>query len=451
VPVGAPAVGMVLGLLHGHEVQAAVTHAGLGRQAAGELAHGGHGSLQHCRLEAVLVVEMHVHGRDDQVVMRVLALGDPFGEIARMVVVDIRETRDAVAVGRVVLRLAVELLADQVAHGFAAVLVATPGDQPVEAGGELVVEGYGDALHGASLLHTRCPMRVIAACAIALLLALIVYPPALPSTAWMGGVHDAGHVLVFAVITALLCVILRPRGARLAVIAAMIVLLAAGTELAQGRFGVGDATFGDFGRDLLGGAVGVTLWFAATRRLPALHLVAALALLAGLLPLARIGWAYAQRADAPHVIWDPRRATWDVFIESPRTGTFSKLPDGQGVRFVAGTDSYAGIVIREPPPDWRGFDALIVSVANPGSRALSLNVRIDDLPRDTDYEDRFNRERVLPPGAALRWRIPLAEIEQGPRGRPLGLSHITRVVIFLSPGYRGAEFDLRDVRLEPAP
>jgi hypothetical protein len=192
-------------------------------------------------------------------------------------------------------------------------------------------------------------------------------------------------------------------------------------------------------------------WFAATRRRPALYVVAALALLAGLLPLARIGWAYAQRAGAPEIIWDPQRATWDVFIESPRTGTFEKLPGGQGARFIAESDAFAGIVIREPPPDWRAFDALIVSVANPGLRALSLNVRVDDQPRDTEYEDRFNRERVLPPGAALRWRIPVAEIEQGPEGRPLGLSHITRVVIFLSPGSTGAAFDLREVRLEPAP
>jgi len=294
-------------------------------------------------------------------------------------------------------------------------------------------------------------MRVIAAGVIALLLALIVYPPALSSSVWMGGAHDAGHVLVFAAIAALLCAILRPRGARLTLIVAVIVLLAVGSEFAQGRFGVGDATLGDFGRDLLGGAVSVTAWFAATRRRPALYVVAALALLAGLLPLARIGWAYAQRANAPEVIWAPHRATWDVFIESPRTGTLRKLPDGQGARFVAESDSYAGIVIREPPPDWSGFDALVVSVANPGSQALSLNVRIDDQPRDTVYEERFNRERILPPGSALRWRIPVAEIEQGPVGRLLGLSHITRVIVFLSPGSRGAAFDLRDVRLEPAP
>lgn len=451
MPVRASAVRVVVGMLHRDEIQIAVAHAGLGRQAAGELAHRSHGSLQHRCLEAVLVVEMHVHGRDDQVVVRVLAHGETLGEIALVVVVHIRETRDALAARRVVLRLAIEPLADQVTHSFAAVGVAAPGDQPVEAGREFVVEGYGDALHAASLLHTRCFMRVSAACVIALLLALIVYPPALSSAVWMGALHDAGHVLVFALVATLLAAIVRPGGAGFLAIAAILVLLAAGTELAQDRFGVGDATLGDFARDILGGAVGVLAWLATTWRRPALYIVAALALLAGLVPLARVGWAYVQRATVPQAIWEPHRATWDVFIESPRTGTFTRLPDRQGARFIAGSDGYAGIVIREPTPDWRSFDALIVSVANPGTRPLSLNVRIDDLPRDTEYEDRFNRERVLPPGSVERWRIPIADIEQGPVGRPLGLSHITRVVIFLSPGSLGAAFDLRDVRLEPAP
>jgi len=294
-------------------------------------------------------------------------------------------------------------------------------------------------------------MRVLAACAIALLLALIVYPPALSSAVWMGALHDAGHVLVFALIAALLCAILRPRGAAFLVLAAVLVLLAAGSEFAQGHFGAGDASFGDFARDLLGGVMGVVAWVAARLRRPVLFVVAALALLTGLLPLARVGWAYAQRADEPQAIWNPRRATWDVFIESPRTGTFTRLPDRQGARFVADSDGYAGIVIREPTADWRGFDALVVSVANPGARSLALNVRIDDQPRDTEYEDRFNREQIVQPGSALRWRIPVADIERGPVGRPLGLAHITRVVIFLSPGSKGAAFDLQDVRLEPAP
>lgn len=451
MPVRASAVRVVVGLLHCHEVQAAVTHTGLGRQAAGELAHGAHGSLQHRSLETVLVVEMHVHGRNHQVVVRVLAPGEPLGQIARMVVVYIRETRDAVAARRVFLRVAVEVLADQVAYGFAAVRVAARRDQPVEAGGEVVVEGDGDALHAPSLLHTRCPMRVFAACVIALLLALIVYPPVLSSTVWMGALHDAGHLLVFALIATLLCAILRPRRTGFLAIAAILVLLAAGSELAQGRFGVGDATLGDFARDVLGGAAGVLAWLAVTLRRPGLGIVAALALLAGLVPLARVGWAYAQRANVPQAIWDPHRATWDVFIESPRTGTFTRLPDKQGARFIANSNGFAGIVIREPTADWRGFDALIVSIANPGTRPLALNVRVDDQPRDTEYEDRFNREQVLPPGSVLRWHIPMADIEQGPVGRTLGLSHITRVVVFLSPGSRGAAFDLRDVRLEPAP
>ncbi|MGD9597503.1 MAG: hypothetical protein AB7G76_03925 [Steroidobacteraceae bacterium] len=295
-------------------------------------------------------------------------------------------------------------------------------------------------------------MRAAAVCAIALLLALVVAPPVLEASVWLAAAHDAAHVVTFAIIGALLCGLFAPRRAGFLALFAVVAVFAVGTELAQPYFaGAGSieiASKGDVARDLAGSVIGVLAWVAVRRRRPRLLVAAGLLLAACLAPLAFVGWAYAQRALHPQIVFDPGRATWRVFIERANQGSLARDRASHALRFTATGNSYAGIALREPPPDWRGYDRLVVAVSNPGAHPLSFNVRIDDLPRDTEYEDRFNRERTLPAGASLHWAIPLGEIARGPRGRLLDLSHITRVVVFLSPGSQGASFDLGGITLE---
>ena len=295
-------------------------------------------------------------------------------------------------------------------------------------------------------------MRAAAVCAIALLLALVVAPPVLEASVWLAAAHDAAHVVTFAIIAALLCSLIKPRRAGYLALFAVAAVFAVGTELAQPYFaGAGlieIASMGDVGRDLAGSVIGVLAWLGVRRHRPRLVLAAGALLLVCLLPLAFVGWAYAGRALHPDIVFDPGRVTWRVFIERTNAGTVARDPERHVLRFTATSDSFAGIGLREPPPDWRGYDRLVVAVSNPGATPLSFNVRIDDLPRNTEYEDRFNRERTVPPGASLRWEIPLGEIVRGPQGRLLDLSHITRVVLFLSPGSRGATFELAGVTLE---
>lgn len=293
-------------------------------------------------------------------------------------------------------------------------------------------------------------MRAILVAVIAVLLAIVVRPPIAESSVLLGALHDAGHVIAFSLIAFALCVILRPASWRWVVILAVLAALAVGTEWAQRWLG-GAFSLGDVGRDLLGAAIGVSAWIAARRRRPILFAAAAIAMVAGLVPLGFTGWAYTQRAAEPDLVWDASRATHRVFIEPPRNGSFVR-PDGASyARFTSASDTYAGIVIREPTPDWREYGALVVRLSNPGDAAVTMNVRVDDRPADTEYEDRFNRARFVPAHTEVQWRIPLHEIEHGPVGRRLDLSHITKVVIFLSPPARGASFDLRDVRLDRRP
>lgn len=296
-------------------------------------------------------------------------------------------------------------------------------------------------------------MRAAALCAIAMLLALVVAPPVLAASVLLAALHDAGHVLTFALIAAMLCLFVEPRGTGLATFFAVVAALAVGTEVAQPFFAGADtlevASPGDVGRDLLGAAIGALAWSAVRRRRRRLWIPAAVLLAAGLGPLAFTGWAYAQRAMHPQVVWEAGRATWQVFLEAPIEGRIER--GGGRLRFTATGDSYAGLSIIEPPPDWRGYDALRIALANPGATPIRINVRIDDRPQDTEYEERFNRERTVPAGTSLAWRIPLADIERGPAGRALDLARIARVVVFLSPGQRTAAFDLEGLRLEHAP
>ena len=90
----------VLGVLLGtDQVQLAVAHAALRHEALAERPDGLDAALEDHRLDAVVVVEVRVHGRDDQVVVVVLQRGEPFGEVALVVVVDVGEVGDAQARG----------------------------------------------------------------------------------------------------------------------------------------------------------------------------------------------------------------------------------------------------------------------------------------------------------------------------------------------------------------
>ena len=131
-------------------------------------------------------------------------------------------------------------------------------------------------------------MRAAALCAIALLLALVVAPPVLEASVLLAALHDAGHVLVFALIGALLCLFREPRGAALVAFFAVAAALAVGTEVAQpwlaGSESIEVASLGDVGRDLLGAAVGALAWRAVRHRRRRLWFPAAMLLAAGLAP-----------------------------------------------------------------------------------------------------------------------------------------------------------------------
>jgi len=83
----------------GDDIEAAVADAALGDQGIGEAAHRGDRPLEYHTFQAVVVVEMGMQGRHGQVVVAVLEFGQALGEVALVVVIDIRQVGDAVVAG----------------------------------------------------------------------------------------------------------------------------------------------------------------------------------------------------------------------------------------------------------------------------------------------------------------------------------------------------------------
>src|SRR5574343_112923 len=148
-------VGMVVFGLQRDHVELAVTDATFGHQGVGKLPDVGRRTFEDHAFQAVVVVEVAVQGGHGQVVVVVLQAGQPFGQFALVVVVDVGQVGDAVAGRRFALAVALDGAADQVAHRFRAVAVAAGRDQLIELAGQGLVQRNGEALHVlCSLLNT---------------------------------------------------------------------------------------------------------------------------------------------------------------------------------------------------------------------------------------------------------------------------------------------------------
>ena len=83
--------------VHGDHVELAVGDAALGQNLVGESANSRSRSLEKDIFEAMLVIQMDVRSRHDQIVMRMLSGGEPLGQIPDMVVKDVAKARDALS------------------------------------------------------------------------------------------------------------------------------------------------------------------------------------------------------------------------------------------------------------------------------------------------------------------------------------------------------------------
>src|SRR3569833_2026631 len=109
---------------HHHDM--AVTDAALGDDLLGERLHFAPRALQHGDLETALGIDMHMQSGLREIAVIVRLLRQPFWQIARGVIVDVAERRDAVAAVAAPGISLFETAAQQVAKRLRTVGIAAP-------------------------------------------------------------------------------------------------------------------------------------------------------------------------------------------------------------------------------------------------------------------------------------------------------------------------------------
>jgi hypothetical protein len=187
----------------------------------------------------------------------------------------------------------------------------------------------------------------------------------------------------------------------------------------------------DFRNDMLGTAFTLLIhvrgepWAKAAR--PGFLVLAAVAGLVAVLPLATTLAAYGHRFARVPVLWEP---------ESRWFAHFS--------RWEAGSSPV--LRLNEPAADWTGYGYLEIDIGNPLAQSHLVTVRVHDLWHDQRHVDRFNRRFGLEPQSRQVLRIPLDDIRRAPQGRDMDMEMIRGVVVFSvaqSPG----EFRVYGIRL----
>lgn len=93
-------------------------------------------------------------------------------------------------------------------------------------------------------------------------------------------------------------------------------------------------------------------------------------------------------------------------------------------------ENYPGVAFAGFDRDWSARRTLAFDVFNPDAVALSLTLRIDDR-RGPKYTERLNRTLTIEPGAN-HVSIPLAGLATSGSRRPLDLTNILRVLLFMA-------------------
>jgi len=135
----------------------AVANAALGDDLVCEFVDLSQRAFEQHGFDALLMIQVGVHGRYGQIVMSVLDAGQPFRQFAFVVVVHIGQTRHASTLGTAFLAADLQMRAQNIAHRLAAGRIAALLDEPIESARQLFIERNGKAVHRLSL--SELPIR----------------------------------------------------------------------------------------------------------------------------------------------------------------------------------------------------------------------------------------------------------------------------------------------------
>lgn len=112
------------------------------------------------------------------------------------------------------------------------------------------------------------------------------------------------------------------------------------------------------------------------------------------------------------------------------------------------TQHYSGLGLRNFPRDWTGYRLLQLQVHNPQENPLTLHFRIHDQHHNNQHSDRYNQTFQLQPGWN-KLQISLDDVLRGPRTRPLDLSRVAGMGVFVGKLARPRTIYLDEVKLLP--
>lgn len=298
-------------------------------------------------------------------------------------------------------------------------------------------------------------VHVIALTLIAILLAAVVFAPVPGGTRWIRTLHNSAHAPIFGCVSLLMLLVSRshPRLQTLGLIGQYVLAFAAAlalgvlTELLQIPAGR-DASFEDALHDTIGALAFLGVFAAMDARIRSLPQNAPIRFAAAVVGLVSLGIAVApvtnaaleyQRRDARFPILADFTQRYDRYFILQQSAEFApaKMPEpwarakdesAMRVRLLDGP--YPGLNFIELVPDWTGYTSLAVDLTNATPMNLQLVLRVNDARHDNQPEDRFSKRFELPAGTREVLRIPLQDIEAGPKTRRLDLHQVAGLIIF---------------------
>jgi VanZ family protein len=290
---------------------------------------------------------------------------------------------------------------------------------------------------------------------VALMLFLAFGRPPGDALAWRT-VFELGHVPLFGVTALLMLRVVRllrigerPENADFLVAFLATAVLSLASEAAQIGQASRDASVGDAVNNLIGAlcflaaaaALRPRLWRGLGADGPVaarlVLVIATLTLALAVWPLAGVAWSYGMRRAALPVLADFGAAWQRPFLNVARS-ELERVSAPPGWTEQAGREvarltfrdaPWPGVTVREPWPDWSGYEALRFQVWSELESPVEIVLQVDDGHRERKHRDRFNGSFIVTPGLN-DFTVPLATIARGPREREMDLSDIRQFIVF---------------------
>ncbi len=162
-----------------------------------------------------------------------------------------------------------------------------------------------------------------------------------------------------------------------------------------------------------------------------------LVFLGSMAPLALWGGAYIYRDAKFPMIADFESYWSNKFVNSFRAdldyvphpaGAMNEIAS-QVARIHIQPSDYAGLAVVEPYPDWTDYESLSFEIYSLQPDTFRLEIRINDVAHNQEYDDRYNRTLTVAPGSN-RFEILFEDVRSAPRSREMEMTEVVEISIF---------------------